>query len=353
MYRYTVAKNKQANLKLKQKQQRQRQKTQTVGRKVTRQQGDVSTKRTVKPVKQKKKHTKQPFAWWVGTGVMIAYAMGGAILCALLYAIWWLAVNTILPEFFYLDGERNYLVLDRPLGEMAEWVYLVHVNPETEMVTVKKWSGQALVSAGEKGYYPIGTLGGLTYFLTGDWQEVKQAYNLVLRRPIEEVFFVEMDEELADLSDVRRLVGQLWNQRWQATSSWDEELTDLYFQLRQVESFAVQTHDSVNKEALTPRVEWDACPVVIVNAAGANGLGRQWGEVMKANGVRLVDPQTATEIVSTSEIYYDQGEEECLAVVEMVSRMFPAMKTVVADNGRMASGSRAKAMIILGQDIAE
>ena len=371
MYRYTDKKNRQANAKFAAKQSRQRRdnrvssqisrsknaKKEGLGRRDSAQsQHRVVSKPTSKAVKKRRLATEGDFFpdWLVN---VVAYVGGLLVIGLLLGGIYIIVMNSLLPQFFHAEHEKNILIVGSTINERAERLYLVRIEPVTRKVEVRRLSGELDVELIAKyRQYPLASVAPLVYRYSEDLQEVKALYNFALGQVLDELYFVPEVGEVETAADLERIWWRIWCDEFARTTWINRDLFDNYFEVRAARYFDVW--DVRDLEALSgnapslSREKLSGCSVSLINAAQTNGLARRVSNMLEPYGVAVVRWETASETVDKSVIYYDETNHDCQQLAQIVQNNFPKGIDLVPDGGNLGSKHRTMAVIYLGGELA-
>jgi len=354
MYHYTAIKNKKHNQKFKQKNLKIKQTPIKKNR----------TKSVVGDDKKSKKasNNQQQTNWtpfWQGMKKLLRLGFNICLALFLCYLAWLIAINIFLPQIIGLSQEKSLLLVQSNINERAAVVYLVKFAPQNKNIIVTEMSGDLQVPvSGGYGYYPLGSLAPLLKFETNNLDQIKGAYNFALKKIVDEVYFLPAMNEVEKSEDLQELFFSLIKNNLVEEGVFNMDYVKFFFEVKTSDNFRVIKMEAMSDETIggayvgSNKEKMVNCPVVLVNAAGVNGLVRKVSEMVEINGFLVVNWETAAKIEEKSVIYYDENELECEEVIAVMKRIFPMIETVVADGGEQARKNRAKTLIILGSEVA-
>lgn len=354
MYRYTAIKNKKHNHKFKQKNLKIKQ----ISMKKKRAKPIVDDiKKSKKVLINQQKVNWSPFWLWIKK--LLKMSLNISLALFLCYLIGVIAINIFLPQIIGLNEEKSLLLVQSNTNERAAVIYLVKLMPQNKSIVVTEMSGDLQVPvSGGYGYYPLGSLAPLLKFETNNLEQIKGAYNFALKKIVDEVYFLPSMNEVKKSEDLQELFFGLAKSDLVEEGALNMNYVKLFFEVKTSNNFKIVKLEAMNDE-ISGRVLAESnkeklvnCPVVLVNAAGVNGLVRKVSEMVEINGFLVVNWETAAKAEEKSVIYYDESESECKEVAETMKRIFPMIETVVEDGGEQAKKNRAKALIILGSEVA-
>jgi hypothetical protein len=365
MYRYSDKKNRQENKRFHQKQLKLNQKSSSApvvkgGKKKSgvRSRRSSKTKNTSSKTTLKAKKTlllSRRLPWLPGLIKVLGYLLVSVILVA---ATIFLCLNSFLPLIYTLENEQTLLLIDNEVQSGASKLYLVRVLPEAKTISVLALPPSMLVPvAGQHGTYPLGQV---APFLTAEGQsvvEIRKSHNLAFGLTLDELYFVLGLSDLENLADVKRNFNLLLWQTFEHHLALPQELLDLYFTVRSSSQLKITTAETLDQvlawgKSGGIKAPVTACPLVIVNAAGADGLAGRVSQILEQNGLEVRHMTTATQVTGSSKIYYDETVADCQEVVRQVQETLPQQVEVIADQGEQARKDRGLAVVYLGEEIS-
>lgn len=354
MYRYTAKKTAQANRKFAQKQAKKKtMKTSSkmAAQKKQKKQLATATKVKTKSAKTVKRENQAISRFW-------RILTGTIFFVILLYLIGMLILRFFLPQVFLFDDDRSVLLLDGTPEEKADKIYLLQLSPNNETVKVFALDPTALVPvSGGYGAYPLGYVASFLQLQSGETQKLAAIYNFALKQAIDEVYFVE---DLQNLDSAAAIKGEIWGlikKELSLTTTVRRELWEIYFFLQRElifseENLEIEEDEGIEAQFLA-KEKLTQCPVVLINTTTINGLASKTSKMAEMNGLVVVNLENSSENLRESEIYYDETETDCLALVEILQNNFPAMNRFIPDGGEKGLQNRAKAVIKLGQNLSD
>ena len=210
---------------------------------------------------------------------------------------------------------------------------------------------------GQYNQYPLASIGPLIYRYGNDnLQEVKSAYNFALGTVLDEFYFIPELQPIATKADLQAALWQLFRESWLRTGQTDWLLFTNYLGVRSAKSVAVTpvANLEVMSEQLASlsREQLLGCQLRIYNAAAANGLARRVRGLLRSSGAVVLKLENAPEKIEQTTIYYDEREEDCRRLVEILQENFPKGVAAVADRGQKAHSYRVGAVLYLGEELA-
>jgi len=368
MYRYTEKKNQQANQKqAARRRARQTQKTsakKVVSTTVARRKKTTSARRRPNPavsaaqVVKKNQAKQRRLAEIIERGASLAtFVLAVVFLGVLILGIYVILMNNYFPRHFRIDQEKTILLVDASINERADNLYLLRLDPVTSRVTVAVLPGSMEVDlVGQYKRYPLSSVSPLVYRYSESLQEVKAAYNFALGMVLDEFYFVPGAREVTTRAGLQQLLQNLILDDWKRTSQWDRDLIADYFALRSSKYFTLEQvrdiADLSGKNTTASRSQLVHCQLRIYNAAAADGLARRVSEMLTGDGVNVIKLETANEKIDQSTIYYDETQEDCVRLVEILQANLPKGVTAIGDGGEVARAQRAGAVLYLGEELA-
>jgi len=368
MYRYTEKKNQQANKKQAARRQA-RQGVKTAARKSapsapSRPKNAKSARKMVsktallaRQVQQKQQKARRMAFLLDRASTLVTLLLATLFLVVLVAGIYVILMNNYFPRQFALTDEKNILLVGASINERAEKLYLVRLDPVASRATVFLLPGSLEVNlVGQYKRYPLSSVSPLVYRYSEDLQEVKASYNFALGTVLDEFYFVPNLGELTTRTDLQTAFKDLTLDDWQRTSEFNRDLLADYFALRASKYFTITPVEDVAKlhaGALTTNTrQLVHCQLRVYNAATANGLARRVSDMLALDGVSVIKLETASEKIEQSTIYYDETQEDCVKLVQLLQDNLPKGVIGVADGGSVARAQRAGAVLYLGEELA-
>lgn len=388
-YRYTAAKKQQANRKFAQKQLRKRGnsslaaaksgakslsqvknspikgvkvKNNASSKKIAPNSGVA--KRTTKKVMvrvtgQKKTAVKaaKKVNWWQQQSLTWLGSLAAVILFG--YLIFVLLMRFFLPALFNFSEEKNILLVGAAPSETAERIYILRLSPTDESVKVFLLDNQASVPVvGDYGNYPLGSVAPLLQLETNNSQQnLLAVYNFALKQAIDEVYFVPNLQIPDTAAAVRVDFWTLIKKELTLTTTVRRELWEIFFYLQRgetaftVKDLKITAQEGLETTALA-KERINACPAVLINTTGINGLAGKVTKMVEMSGVVVVNLESSAENLEESEVYYDQNEPACQELVAILQNSLPKMGKIVPDNGVLGGQNRAKLVLKIGRSLS-
>lgn len=369
MYRYSDKKNRHYHERLQKKSFPARQR-----RKITLKKPRLVTrKNTSRPRSVKNSHQRDraknslqvikfkplrllTFSWWKpllkflwGMFLVIILAGGSIILC----------LNSFLPLIFELTTEQTLMLIEGESGGRVNQAYLVNISPQAKQILVLQLDPQMLLPvAGQYGTYPLATV---SQFLTAqgsDAEQIRKTYNLAFGHVIDKIYYFHQLPSILSKHHLKQIFNQYVTAAVKDLQPLDKLFWQTFFALRSYSyyNFAAaaqlsQVADWGRRAASKPFLS--ACPLVLVNAASSQGLASKVSQILEKNGLEVRHLDSAAQATVSSQIFYDEQNTECVQAVETITAILPQEMILSPDGGQEASKNRAKAVIVLGQTMAD
>ncbi len=354
MYKYTAAKNQQANERLQKRQLSKQIFHNQANNKKTSKNSSKMVKKTIE--KPTKELPKIEIPEWL---IKVAQIGGSLLLAGVgLVVMLMIGVNSFLPQVFKIKQEKNLLLVNNTIDQGASHLYLVKLSPQTETANIFSLKGDSLVPiAGGYGQYPLGFLAPLLRFENNDLEKITAAYNFALKQAVDEVYFMPQLGELKDKKTVEQAIGKLIKNDFWRTTRLQKQWLEIYFYLKTAQFFSIKDFEFKNETQgldipFLAKEKLNGCPVVLVNSAGVNNLAQSHGQMLEANGFLVVNRENPIKKIEESVIYYDQNENDCQQLIGLAQKLLPRISKIVPDGGEQAKQYRAKMVINLGVDFA-
>ncbi len=248
----------------------------------------------------------------------------------------------------------NIIIISSNLAQKNNSILLLHQDDDQTIVFVL--NGQENVDLEEYGKYSLQAVYQLLKLDKHETQKINWLFSKLTGLVIDQVVSLDLSgldstalfdqqqlnkvmitnlKQTKDLQQIL-LLFELWQQLKNSDVSNLDSLTEL-----------VEYYPDLQATSL---VDYQSCPVVVVNASEQIGVASDLSEILENSGVKVVGVVGKDEKQATTTIYYQ--DEFCLQTIETLIPIMPVDAVVKKmDDRELLDNFRASIVIVLAKDI--
>jgi len=249
---------------------------------------------------------------------------------------------------------QNIVITSSNLGQQSNNVFLLHLTDKEQDNLLLVLNGQETIELEKYGKYNLQAVQQLLKLDKQSAEKIRWVFSDLFSVAVNQVVEVDLSEldrvdiliskdfkkmilaNLKKTKDVKKIVALLQMQKWFE----DVDVVTL--------TSLSELRGEYDNLSITTSLDYQNCPVVLVNASDRVGIASELSEVLEHAGVKVVGVEGEREKESLTTIYYQ--DKECGSVMQVLEDVLST--TVVKQSNRqvLLDKFRASIVVFLGND---